>query len=77
MQLSVQKAQLGGGSRSSGHRACVSPAAEDDQVGASRGMGAALVLCSCEVGAYGWLDSATWHKAGVRWAGEQWWGNQL
>ena len=71
-----RKRNLGGGSRSSEHRACVSPPAEDDQVGTGRGMGAAPVLCSCGVGAYGWLDSATWHKGGVRWAGEQWWGNQ-
>ena len=65
-----RKHNLGGGSRSSEHRACVSPPAEDDQVGTGRGMGAAPVLCSCGVGAYGWLDSATWHKGGVRGAGE-------
>lgn len=37
---------------------------------ADMSMGAAPVLCSCRVGAYGWLDCATWHKAGVRWARE-------
>ena len=54
-----------------GHGACISPPTEDDQVGTSRyEQGAAPVHCGCRVGAYGWLDCATWHKAGVRWAGE-------